>query len=287
LGRIFPALAHLPSSMWPSHRGCAVSPPVGLGVSATVPRLSLRVDDSVAPLTCASPRAHALCCADWCVGLSIGPILFPLRLLSTEREITQVQRSRTVIFGEIVGILGHGAINSSAASLSTSWPIRSARRPVRYSSSAVWCASHHGRLAERDLPPRCRACSIGGVSVVGQGVQTGTQVGVRSLVVRDWCTGSWRLLTRALHRRQAALLSWSGFSTLPLKVITSSASAKPLIWICTCPAMCRVAVCRGFPLVCFFAAVGALSWAGSGHGWFVGLVAPANSPSHPLHVVPS
>jgi hypothetical protein len=49
----------------------------------------------------------------------------------------------------------------------------------------------------------------------------------------------------------------------------------------------RVAVRREFPSVSIFVADGALSRAGSSHGRFVGLVAPTNSPSHPLRVAPS
>jgi hypothetical protein len=55
-----------------------------------------------------SGRARAPCdTAVWV--LSVGSILSPLCLLSTEREIARVYRCRTVIFGENVGILGHGA----------------------------------------------------------------------------------------------------------------------------------------------------------------------------------
>jgi hypothetical protein len=73
---------------------------------------------------------------------------------------------------------------------------------------------------ERDPQPRCRACTIGGVSVAGQGVPTGTQVGVRSLAMRDWCTGSWRLLIGASSSPRVCFGAWASTS-LPLMPVSN------------------------------------------------------------------
>jgi hypothetical protein len=100
--------------------------------------------------------------------------------------------------------------------------VSSPRYPANWEESSRSPYSYAVAGGERDPQPRCRACSIGGVSVAGQGVPTATQVGVCSLAVRDWCTGCWRLLIGASSSPRVCFGAWASTSPPPTPVSNSS-----------------------------------------------------------------